>query len=244
MRSQAVRPRAGRDGAPPAVARPGRGRGRVVAALLATALLLDGGVLIVIPVVGAATVAADHAAARAKTLAAQNASTTTADRGAAGALQDPASSASRKSSTATPTRVVIPTIDVDARLQPLAMDSQGELQPPDNWTDAGWYADGVLPGQTGAAVIAGHLDTTTRAAVFVALRFLRPGDPIRVKMSDGTTVTFTVTRTQVVGKSTFPTAAVYGPTPDSELRLITCSEPFDDVHGVYADNLVVYATKA
>jgi sortase (surface protein transpeptidase) len=235
-----VRRATGRFGARIAGTRP---RMRLVAGLIAAAILLDGGVVVAIPTLGAASIAAQNAADRARTLSAEDASATAASRGATGALQNPTSSSATKVGTATPTRVIIPTIDVNAHLQRLAMNAAGELQPPDNWTDAGWYAKGVVPGQTGAAVIAGHLDTTERAAVFVALRFLRPGDPIHVEMSNGKTVSFTVTRTQVVGKSVFPTAAVYGPTPDAELRLITCSEPFDDVHGVYADNLVVYATK-
>jgi hypothetical protein len=62
-------------------------------------------------------------------------------------------------------------------------------------------------------------------------------------MSDQRTVTFRVTASRVVRKALFPTTEVYGPTPDAELRLITCSQPFDEVHGVYADNLVVFATR-
>ena len=82
----------------------------------------------------------------------------------------------------------------------------------------------------------------SEAAVFVSLRQLRPGDRIEVRMSDHRTLHFTVTASRVVQKALFPTSAVYGATPDAELRLITCSEPFDEVHGVYADNLVVFAT--
>ena len=39
----------------------------------------------------------------------------------------------------------------------------------------------------------------------------------------------------------FPTAAVYGPVPDAELRLITCGGIFDNATGSYLSNVVVYA---
>jgi hypothetical protein len=43
-------------------------------------------------------------------------------------------------------------------------------------------------------------------------------------------------------KSAFPTAAVYGPTPDPELRLISCGGVFDQRLKSYTSNVVVYAT--
>lgn len=162
-------------------------------------------------------------------------------RGAAGGFQDPARHTATSAAPGRPTRIRIPAIGVDAVLQRLTRNRRGVLQPPDNWTDAGWYTGGVAPGAVGPAVIAGHLDTTKRAAVFVDLRLLRPGDRIQVTTAKGRTLTFIVTRSDVVRKALFPTSAVYGPTPDAELRLITCSEPFDATEGVYADNLVVYA---
>ena len=52
---------------------------------------------------------------------------------------------------------------------------------------------------------------------------------------------FTVTRVARYAKGAFPTAEVYGPTPDAELRLITCGGAFDRAARSYRDNLVVYA---
>ena len=45
-------------------------------------------------------------------------------------------------------------------------------------------------------------------------------------------------------KDQFPTAAVYGPTPVPELRLITCTGEFDRAAHSYLDNLVVTARLA
>ena len=45
-------------------------------------------------------------------------------------------------------------------------------------------------------------------------------------------------------KAAFPTGAVYGPTSQTALRLITCGGPFDPVTHHYVDNYVVVARPA
>ncbi len=165
------------------------------------------------------------------------------DRGAAGAKQDPATQAPTADVSAlSVSRVQIPAIGVDAAVEPLERDASGVLLPPVEWEDAGWYRAGVLPGQVGPAVIAGHLDTTLREAVFVHLKQLVAGDQVTVTMSDGSTATYAVDRAIDVEKKTFPTEEVYGPTPDAQLRLITCNGPFDDAADTYANNYVVFAS--
>ena len=154
-------------------------------------------------------------------------------------FQDPAAPAAR--STATPVRVEIPAIGVSSGLEDLGRGAAGELDPPDDWDSAGWFADGIVPGQVGPAVIAGHVDSPTSAAVFYRLDELVAGDAIRVEMSDGTTRTFTVERSERAAKSAFPTSDVYGSAPTPQLRLITCDGTFDTATGHYTDNLIVFA---
>jgi sortase (surface protein transpeptidase) len=140
-----------------------------------------------------------------------------------------------------PTRLSIPSIGVDTALQPLHLLADGSLEPPTQWARAGWYADGVRPGQVGPAVIAGHIDSTSGPAVFFRLHALRPGDAVRVRMRDGRMLRFVVDGVRRYPKSRFPTGAVYGPTPDPQLRLVTCTGAFDAQAGSYLDNLVVSA---
>jgi len=52
---------------------------------------------------------------------------------------------------------------------------------------------------------------------------------------------FTITAVRKFVKDQFPTAAVYGPAPDAELRLITCGGVFDRSLGSYLSNVVVFA---
>jgi sortase (surface protein transpeptidase) len=79
--------------------------------------------------------------------------------------------------------------------------------------------------------------------VFYHLSQLRTGDRVYIRRADGTLAAFSVTRVEMYSKDKFPTEAVYGPTPDAELRLITCGGTFDPALGSYLSNVVVFATE-
>lgn len=139
-----------------------------------------------------------------------------------------------------PKSVVIPAIGVRSTLMSLKLDPSGELERPKEFARAGWYDGGPIPGATGPAVIAGHVDSKTGPAVFWRLRDLKPGDQVRVELSDKSTVKFRVTQVTAYPKRKFPTSSVYGPTPIPTLRLITCGGDWER-EGGYRDNVVVYA---
>ena len=143
---------------------------------------------------------------------------------------------------ALPVRLQIPAIDVSTPLVKLGRLPDGSLEVPKDWGTAGWYDKGPRPGQPGPAVILGHVDSKTGPAVFYQLRALRPGDIVRVGLADGRMLTFRVQRLQRYPKDEFPTEAVYFPTLNRELRLITCGGEFDYARHSYLDNIVVYAT--
>jgi sortase (surface protein transpeptidase) len=145
---------------------------------------------------------------------------------------------------ADPARVRIPAIGVDAPMLPLAVDAQGVLPPPPTNEDTGWWRTGPEPGEAGPAVIVGHVDGRGGAAVFFRVRELVPGDEIAVDRVDGSTAVFAVERVERHPKDAFPTEAVYGPTPDARLRLVTCGGEFDRSTRHYVDNVVVFAALA
>jgi sortase (surface protein transpeptidase) len=142
------------------------------------------------------------------------------------------------------TSVEIPAIGVRSALAPLRLDRHGVLQPPVHPDEAGWFSAGVVPGDRGPAVIAGHLDSFDGPAVFLRLGQLRAGDLVIVHRSDGTAVTFRVESTDRYAKVEFPTLAVYGPTPLAALRLITCGGAYDHEKKRYPDDVVVFAEVA
>lgn len=140
-----------------------------------------------------------------------------------------------------PVRLQIPVIDVDAEVEMLGTGAAGELTPPVRPGAAGWYTGSAVPGAVGPAVLAGHVDSAAGPAVFHRLRELRAGAAVSVVVSDGRTVRYTATHTERHRKERFPTAAVYGPTPEPALRLITCGGTYDRDGTGYRDNIIVFA---
>lgn len=144
---------------------------------------------------------------------------------------------------AAPTRIEVPSLGISSALDRLGTDGRGRLDTPPRWQVAGWFAGGPRPGADGPAVIAGHVDSPTGPAVFARLSELQDGDVIRVIDADDTVRVFTVTSSTTTPQDGFPTDDVYGPTPDSQLRLITCDGPYDTAAGAYQNNLLVFATE-
>jgi sortase (surface protein transpeptidase) len=140
-----------------------------------------------------------------------------------------------------PVALTIPSIGVQTSLVRLGLTASGALQVPPSTAVAGWYTGSPRPGAIGSAVIAGHVDSRVGPGVFFRLSSLRPGDRVYVRRADGTLSVFRVTAVSQFPKDGFPTAAVYGPTPDAELRLITCGGTFDPQLRSYVSNTVVYA---
>jgi sortase (surface protein transpeptidase) len=142
-----------------------------------------------------------------------------------------------------PVRIEIPAIDVRSRLDRVDLKRDGTIAPPRDWDIAAWYRRGVRPGQRGAAVILGHVDSVNGPAVFHRLHELTAGDVIRVVRKDGTKVRFAVRRSAHYPKTRFPTSEVYLPTREPTLRLITCGGRFDPAKRSYRSNLVVFADR-
>ena len=145
---------------------------------------------------------------------------------------------------ARPTWLSIPSLGIRTRLIHLGVNSDGTLQVPSSTAVAGWYTGSPRPGTVGSAIIAGHVDSRTGPGIFFWLRTLHRGDRIYVGRADGTMAVFTVTKIRKFAKDEFPTAAVYGPVPDAELRVITCGGTFDRSRGSYLSNVVVFARLA
>jgi hypothetical protein len=142
-----------------------------------------------------------------------------------------------------PVTLTIPSIGVQTRLVHLGLAAAGALQVPSTTAVAGWYTGSPRPGAIGPAVIAGHIDSHVGPGVFFRLSQLQPGARVYVRRADGTLAVFRVTAVRSYAKDRFPTLAVYGPTPDAELRLITCGGTFDPQLGSYLSNTVVYAVQ-
>jgi hypothetical protein len=160
---------------------------------------------------------------------------------AAGAI---GSSARLSLSRSLPVSVDIPAIGVDSTLLHLGVNADGTIQVPSLVTSSGkaaWFKYSATPGQIGASVIEGHVDSYQGPAVFFRLGALRPGDKVDVKLADGITAIFSVTGVRQYPKTRFPAKTIYGATDYAALRLITCGGAFDYATGHYLSSTVVFA---
>ncbi|MFF1924195.1 class F sortase [Streptomyces sp. NPDC058221] len=139
-------------------------------------------------------------------------------------------------------RVSIPSIQVDAPVVDVNLDPDGwiETPPPQDPNLAGWYQNGIAPGQLGTSVVVGHVDNMAGPAVFYGLGSLKKGNRIEISRSDDRVAVFEVYGVEVFAKNDFPGARVYGDTGKAELRVITCGGGFTKANG-YDGNVVVFA---
>jgi hypothetical protein len=140
------------------------------------------------------------------------------------------------------TRVRIPALDVDAPVLDVGLDQEGwiDAPPAQDPNLAGWYQNGISPGQRGTAIVVGHVDNLSGPAVFYRLGSIEKGQHIEVNRVDGKTAVFEVYGVEVFSKMDFPGPRVYGDTGQPELRVITCGGGYAKGSG-YTGNVVVFA---
>jgi LPXTG-site transpeptidase (sortase) family protein len=140
------------------------------------------------------------------------------------------------------TRLVIPSIGVDAETIALGINARGEMATPEGPFLVGWYDFTAKPGLGGNAVFSAHLDYINYGpAVFWNLEKLKPGDDVSVRLSDGTLIRYKVTASQSYTLDKLDMAAVLAPTSTESVTLITCDGAFDGRE--YEKRLVVRAIR-
>jgi Sortase domain len=213
------------EGSQFAPAPPPRGTFRARAAGLAGCALIAGGAI----AIGVALLVQQHAPQPAS--------------GAAGAIGPAAKGPSLHRSL--PVSVDIPAIGVHSQLLRLGVNADGTVQVPPLTTsadEAAWLKYSATPGQIGASVIEGHVDSYHGPAVFFRLGALHPGDVIDVTLADGDTGIFRVTGVREYLKDKFPAGVIYSDANYAALRLITCGGAFDYTTGHYLSSTVVFAS--
>lgn len=144
---------------------------------------------------------------------------------------------------ATPARVIIPSLSIDAPIAPVGIDTVGGfLGTPTSIHKPGWWRDGAAAGaKTGSILVAGHVDSAKEGpGAFYKLHLLRAGDRVEVRTTGGRTLAYRVVSVRNYRKSALPTS-VWSRKGAARLVLVTCGGPFDAASGHYLDNVVVTA---
>ena len=144
-----------------------------------------------------------------------------------------------------PIRLIIPAIGVNAFIEPVGTQSNGDLAIPTHnpWEDAGWYNLGPHPGERGSAVIDGHLDRPGGyPAVFWRLRDMHAGDEALVMNMAGKTLHFRVIRVALYTPQEAPLQDIFGNWGGIYLNLLTCAGDWIPSEHQTTLRLVVYTS--
>lgn len=140
-----------------------------------------------------------------------------------------------------PVTLTIPKLAIEADVESVGLDSNGDMDVPQDADNVAWYNLGYKPGEKGSAVIAGHFDKVSGApAVFYDLEKLSIGDRVITKDKTGETTTFTVVRLATYPDDMFPLQEVFGQSQKSMLNLITCDGKWNKDTNSYSHRTVVY----
>lgn len=138
-----------------------------------------------------------------------------------------------------PSRLRIPSIGLDAAVVPVGLRLDGQMEVPPA-TDVGWYRLGPVPGATGSAVLAAHVDQAGRRGAFFDLRSVPVGAEVTVDGGGGPQ-TFVVTSREQVAKTAVELGRYFTAQGPARLTLITCGGVFDRSARHYQDNIIVTA---
>lgn len=145
--------------------------------------------------------------------------------------------------TVVPRAIRIPAIGVSSRsVVPLGLNPDRSLAVPslNKVGQLGWYSCSPAPGDTGPSIVVAHVDQQGKPGLFVHLSELAVGSVVEIDRSDGQTAIFRVTGHKQFLKRQFDTS-IYDDTPDSELRMITCSGDLDVTHHNFLSQEVAFA---
>jgi sortase (surface protein transpeptidase) len=139
--------------------------------------------------------------------------------------------------------LVIPTIGVNASIEPVGVSSDGNLAVPTQrpWDGVGWYQYGPYPGAQGSAVIDGHLDRPGGSpAVFWKLRDLHIGDIVMVVNAGKKPLHFRVLNMKYYAPDNGPLKTIFENMTGTFLNLITCAGQWIPSQRQTTLRLVVY----
>ena len=171
------------------------------------------------------------------------AATTPAPTPSAAESAEPTAAAPEPLAASRPVRVTIGDVGLDTPLIETGMRGDGTLEVPpgEEGSPASWYDGSPTPGERGASILLGHVDSLSDASgAFFELHDAQVGQRVQVEREDGSTATFEIYRLDTFAKDDFPTREVYYPVRDAELRLITCDD-LGQGNGSFPNNFIAFA---
>ncbi len=144
-----------------------------------------------------------------------------------------------------PRYLIIPKLNVDARVLSVGITSSGAVGSPENIYDTAWYNESAEPGQPGAMLIDGHISSWTAHGVFYRLSSLTPGDKIQIERGDNTMFSYSVVKTAIYPANNVNMKAALAPVVAGQpgLNLISCTGDVIPGTNSFSERIVVFATQ-
>ena len=125
----------------------------------------------------------------------------------------------------------------NARILPMGVNTEGELDTPKNIFDVGWYEGSSKPGQGGTLIIDGHNGGPHVQGVFKDLPKLAEGDVIKIERGDGEIFEYQVVENVAVSldeSNAYMSTASKSPKLGVEsVTLITCTGEWSQSQQTY-----------
>ncbi len=143
-----------------------------------------------------------------------------------------------------PARIRIPGIAVDAAIEKVGLAADKSMGVPKDPLNAAWFSLGPRPGETGSAVIAGHVNWFYGATgAFEHLHDVKTGDTIVVQDDVGASISFVVREIRTYDAAADATEVFSSHDGKAHLNLITCDGVWDKRDKQYSKRLVVFADR-
>lgn len=143
-----------------------------------------------------------------------------------------------------PVRLIIPKLEVDAKVEYVALAKDKTMAVPKNEANVAWYLLGDRPGTVGTAVIAGHYGwRDDKPLVFAKLDKLRPGDELFIEDDQGVFIKFVVRERRTYELDANVTKVFNSTDGKAHLNLTTCEGVWDEVTKNYPKRLVVFTDR-
>lgn len=141
-----------------------------------------------------------------------------------------------------PARLVIPTLNIDARVERVGVKPDGDMANPSSFSTVGWYQLGAKAGEPGNAILAGHVNNGLGlSGVFSRLGSIQIGERVVVRSEQGAELTYAVVEKNQYTTENAPLKDIFSITGPSQLILITCEGDWDPESRSYDRRLVVVA---
>lgn len=145
-----------------------------------------------------------------------------------------------------PRLITIPSIGVNARVQSVGVNSQGNIDTPKNLNDTAWYDGSAKPNQDGQVFIDGHTSfSRTIDAAFNDLGKMKQGDQIVVETGNGAKYTYRVTAIETVDAAKVDMGKALNVQQGSTkgITLMTCTGTFNYRTQQADKRLIVYGVQ-